>query len=103
MIQALLAFPVCPMASWGQNFDWTGQSRPSMEEPATACVRRALLLEGDEQGAAPHREEWSREKRREMEIVGNVSDADAFTGIHYIKNMNKQQSHRKPNDHHVSW
>lgn len=27
---------------------------------------------------------------------------DVFTGIHSIKNKNKQQSHRKPNDHHMS-
>lgn len=54
-------------------------------------------------GEGGEAEEWSREKHRQTETVGNVSDTDAFTGIHYIKNMNKQQSHRQPNDHHVSW
>lgn len=35
-----------------------------MKEPATACVRRALLLERDEQGAAPHREECHSKKSK---------------------------------------
>ena len=48
-------------------------------------------------------EEWSREKHRQMEIVGNVSDPDEFTGIHYIKNMNKREGRTKPNDDHMSW